>query len=381
MMVDVITVLCRAALVLISAGLFGTVVSAQETESPAGRFTGEVSVEVVTVDVVVTDKKGNPVLGLERGDFKIFEDGTEVEITNYLAVGSGMPATRGDESQDDSTVERLPESAAIVSPPTAGDRYLVVYLDHVFLFTQSTRRLVPRLAEFLRDQVPSGTRVMLAAYDGSIKIRVGFTENVEQVITALDAEMMVAGRGNLRASEGYMTFHTWAVAEDAALSGGTGGPVSPAEALADVQAQRQYAYDVLAEDYRALIRRDWRNLRYFIDSFAGLPGRKVLLHVSDGVPVRPDFWDDPSGSMRSPGSRASVSPAVTPELADVIAHASTLGVTIHTVYGEGGNRGSTSGTAISPEVAGRAARGRSGSNPGDAVQHRSQQHRIAGSPG
>ena len=59
---------------------------AQDTPPPTARFSSEVSVEVVTVDVVVTDKKGKPIVGLDRGDFKVFEDGVEMEITNFYAA-------------------------------------------------------------------------------------------------------------------------------------------------------------------------------------------------------------------------------------------------------------------------------------------------------
>jgi VWFA-related protein len=333
-------------------------VNAQQTEDPVGRFAGEVSVNVVTVDVVVTDKKGRPILGLEREDFRVFEDGVEMDITNYLAVRGGRLVAGGEQIGESRTAEPPAKPVEPAPVPPASDRYLVVYVDHVFLVTQSTRRLIPQLTRFLREEVPSGTRMMLAAYDGTVKIRVPFTEDVNVVVEALEAEMKTAGVGNLRAAEGDLTFSTWAMAENAANSMGDGGAFTSGEALADVNAQRQAAYDALEEDYRAVIRRDWRNLQYFIDSFAGLPGRKVLLHVSDGVPSRPDFWDDPTGGARSTASRAPVPQALMRELAEVVAHASTLGVTIHTVYGEGGNRGVTSGTAISSEVAGRSAYGR-----------------------
>jgi len=349
---------CIPGLVVLFAVLCGPPVDAQRTEEPVGRFAGEVSVNVITVDVVVTDKKGRPILGLDREDFRIFEDGVEMDITNYLAVRGGRVVTGEEQGGESRTAEPLPESVEPAPPPPASNRYLVVYVDHVFLLTQSTRRLIPQLNRFLREEVPAGTRIMLAAYDGTVKIRVPFTEDVNAVVEALEAEMKTAGVGNLRAAEGDLTFSTWAMAENAAASMGDGGANSGAEALADVDVQRQAAYDALEEDYRAVIRRDWRNLQYFIDSFAGLPGRKVLLHVSDGIPSRPDHWDDPTGGARSTASRAPVPQALMRELAEVVAHASTLGVTIHTVYGEGGNRGVTSGTAISADVAGRTAYGR-----------------------
>ena len=49
-----------------------------KSDSPNGSsgetFFGSVSVNVVGVEVYVTDKKGNPITGLSKSDFQIFED-------------------------------------------------------------------------------------------------------------------------------------------------------------------------------------------------------------------------------------------------------------------------------------------------------------------
>jgi VWFA-related protein len=42
-----------------------------------------IDVELVTLDVVVTDKNGDPISGLEKQHFKIFEDNVEQTITNF----------------------------------------------------------------------------------------------------------------------------------------------------------------------------------------------------------------------------------------------------------------------------------------------------------
>ena len=68
-----------AALVAILA-LGARLPGAQETPSfPA-------ATEVVTVDVVVTDRTGAPVRGLRQEDFTVSEDGTRQEISAFEAV-------------------------------------------------------------------------------------------------------------------------------------------------------------------------------------------------------------------------------------------------------------------------------------------------------
>ena len=42
-----------------------------------------IDVDVVSFDVVVTDQSGNPIGGLEKKHFRIFEDDVEQTITNF----------------------------------------------------------------------------------------------------------------------------------------------------------------------------------------------------------------------------------------------------------------------------------------------------------
>ena len=58
--------------------------AAQRAPPSQPRFKSDVT--VVEVDVVVTDKSGRPVRGLNREDFEISEDGSPVEIATFSAV-------------------------------------------------------------------------------------------------------------------------------------------------------------------------------------------------------------------------------------------------------------------------------------------------------
>src|SRR5689334_18708424 len=53
-------------------------------QQPPTRFKS--GVDLVTVDVVVLDKKGEPVPGLTRADFTILEDGSAQPITQFQSV-------------------------------------------------------------------------------------------------------------------------------------------------------------------------------------------------------------------------------------------------------------------------------------------------------
>src|SRR5881397_1831383 len=63
---------------------------------PAVPSFGEtVEVNVVNVDVFVTDKNGNRVTGLKKGDFDLLEDGKAVAVSNFVEITpAGKPAAR-----------------------------------------------------------------------------------------------------------------------------------------------------------------------------------------------------------------------------------------------------------------------------------------------
>ena len=54
---------------------------AQETPALIAPFGAEILVSEVLLDVMVTDRKGNPILGLGPSDFVVTEDGRKVDVT------------------------------------------------------------------------------------------------------------------------------------------------------------------------------------------------------------------------------------------------------------------------------------------------------------
>ena len=76
-----------AVMVLASAAML----AAQEAQKPAAPPPSETptfpaQVEQVIVDVVVTDKKGNPIKGLTKNDLSVSEDGVAQQVVSFEAV-------------------------------------------------------------------------------------------------------------------------------------------------------------------------------------------------------------------------------------------------------------------------------------------------------
>ena len=74
----------RPTLWALAAALsFAPLAQAQGTEEkpPAPRFQGEANVNEVLMDVLVTDAKGNVIVGLDKSDFVVRENGKPVDLT------------------------------------------------------------------------------------------------------------------------------------------------------------------------------------------------------------------------------------------------------------------------------------------------------------
>src|SRR5438132_14361030 len=63
--------------------------AAAQSVGPLPPLTAQVEVEVVNVDVSVTDNRGNPVPDLTKDDFEILEDGRPQKLTNFSVIRGG----------------------------------------------------------------------------------------------------------------------------------------------------------------------------------------------------------------------------------------------------------------------------------------------------
>src|SRR5712691_11390876 len=76
----------RPLLVLLAGFLAGSAAFSGTAWSQESPPTFPARVEQVTVDVVVTDKKGEPVTGLKKEDLEVYENGAPQTIVSFDAV-------------------------------------------------------------------------------------------------------------------------------------------------------------------------------------------------------------------------------------------------------------------------------------------------------
>ena len=132
----------------------------QAAAQDPGAFVDMVNVSVVNVDVYVTDKKGNPVTGLTKDDFQLFENGKPVEITNFYAVKDGKATAQPSDLARRRPRRAGPGAAPASSRPdldqvrTPEDQRLrlIVYIDNYNLQPFNRNRVMRELRAFIGDQ-------------------------------------------------------------------------------------------------------------------------------------------------------------------------------------------------------------------------------------
>ncbi|HSF42189.1 MAG TPA: VWA domain-containing protein [Thermoanaerobaculia bacterium] len=245
--------------------------SAPLAAQSASGFGEVVQVDVVNVDAYVTDKDGKPVAGLGKNDFEVFEDGKRVEVTNFEAVDRARPAG----SPAPASPSPLPEAAAALREDGL---HLVVYIDNFNLRTGNRSRAVRQLREFLTRQLVPGDRVLIVTYDLGLSVRLPFTGDPAAISAALDRleKLTVQGEEDDRAKR--QAFQAMMDIQTVSLNSPIPIPcpldiVTPAHSYAAAKRQE--------------VKRTFGALTVLVNSLSGVPGRKALLHVSDGISFTP----------------------------------------------------------------------------------------------
>jgi len=148
-------------------------------------FEEKIDVNVVLLDVIVTDSRGNQILGLAPDDFIVKEDGVQQTL----------------DSVDYYTNRRLLDSREENAPfkveKIRNERYFIFFFDKPsdagVLFDQLTLAR-EAVRNFIRNDMLEGDRVAIAAHDVRLKIYSDFTSDKKQLEKALN-ETSRFGRG------------------------------------------------------------------------------------------------------------------------------------------------------------------------------------------
>ncbi len=173
--------------------MIGVLAAASTQEDPQGAgFLETVKVNLVEIDVVVTDRDGNPVGGLTVEDFQLSEDGRKVKLTHFRAGQGGLP---GGGAMD-------PELTAAPSPPS----YVVLLIDNFAIHPANRARVASGLEDYLARELDGDTWFAIASYDGYLNMRQTFTQDRALLQEAVGGLEEISALGTLRMVERQATF-------------------------------------------------------------------------------------------------------------------------------------------------------------------------------
>ena len=260
------------ALTRVGLGLALSLGAVSGLAQQAEPFRDVVDVRLVEIDVVVTDRRGRPVRGLEREDFDLTVDGRSVEVSNFAESSIyGAPHER---TSSGATGE-------VPSPPSPVT--IVLYLDAPNIYAHHRERLLRRLEEAVEPWRRLNARFMLAALDKRMEILVPPTRDLDAVLGAASRRSEGAAHGGRPRGLRQRAIKEIVASDDAC---GSVGNVfcRPCE---DNWGELMTAARAFAFREASLVVSALDGLAALVTTLAGVPGRKAVVHVSSGLPQRP----------------------------------------------------------------------------------------------
>jgi VWFA-related protein len=151
-------------------------------QQPPPRPQFKTGVNLVEVDVIVTDRSGRPVKGLGKDDFEVFEDGRPVELASFSAFD----------------LPEAPENASIPAPDRSGSGYgsneqpedgrviLVVLDDYHVSFDGGRIAAVRSVVRRLIERLGPSDQVAIIATSGRQSMQAEFTADKARLLAAVN---------------------------------------------------------------------------------------------------------------------------------------------------------------------------------------------------
>jgi VWFA-related protein len=312
------------------------VAQAPRQESEPETFYESIDVEVVNVEVFVTDRRGNRVAGLTKEDFELFEDGKPVDITYFYAVGSDILSPEQPPEQGAPAAEAPASARQDIAPGPQQRLHLAIVFDGLSLTPQGRNRLLQSIRSSVLPLLHPSDLTLVADYHGgsSFEIVQELTSDRAKLDAALAKIEKSVPRGVERSTEWRQLLIDL---ERASMSTSGQADISDATrmfATALYSSLVQYGQQRYDEARTTL-----DALGGFVDSLSGLPGRKALLYVGGGLSVRPaeallQAWHarlEPLAEEIGASPLDSFADSLTPKLRQLTERANANRVTFYTL--------------------------------------------------
>ncbi len=238
----------------------------------AAQVSEVIEVRVVEIEVVVVDGHGKPVSGLTKDDFELREGGKPREITNFYAV------ERGQLLREPAAAAPAAKAAQAEPPLPAPPTHLAFFVDNAHLDLRQRNRVLAAVRKFAEANVKEGVTASLITFDhDAAKVRVPFTSDRTKILAAIDELEHESPHQLEGVSERRSLMRR---IDAAAVDNGRRGSGDDPQQIWRAVMTYSYGQARILENSVTALSDALKRLR-------GVPGRRVLVHVSSGLPLQP----------------------------------------------------------------------------------------------
>jgi VWFA-related protein len=145
-----------------------------------------ITTNLVQVDAVVTDKKGQLVTDLKAEDFEITEDGKKQEITNLSFITLAPQPASEPAAPATPTDKNAPPAPPVQLRPEHVRRTMALVVDDLGLSFESVYYVRRALKKFVDEQMQPGDMVAIIRTGGGIGVLQQFTSDKRQLYAAIE---------------------------------------------------------------------------------------------------------------------------------------------------------------------------------------------------
>jgi len=258
----------------IAGSLLNTQENAIKQVSPP-QLVYDVEVTVTNIDVIVRHKDGGSITGLQPKNFEVYEDGILKKLTNFYEVNKlqalGFPL------KEDGTMPAEPQLFS--SLPEQVQNRIIFFFDNGHLHPVSRNRVAKKLEAFITKNFGNGkaNQGMVVFLDRRLNIVQSFTSDASSLSSAI-------GDIRDRTSDALLRRRAWDDVQQEITR--IASQTSVLDDNDQFQQSVAYAHGFVEEELNQL-NFSLQSLEALGNYLSGIKGRKILIYISDRLPLNP----------------------------------------------------------------------------------------------
>jgi VWFA-related protein len=253
--------MCRRMMTAMLVSLLGAnVPGQQQAQKPSeSGFRMRVTTEIVLVNVIARDRKGNLIRDLKQSDFTVYEDGQKQQVSSFDFENVDAFETAGEAG---GTVTGTAATGALLGPVQANPldardrRLMLLFFDFSAMEPEDIDRAVEAGKKYVQTNMQPADLVALASLAANMKLDLDFTADKAKILSVLSSYNGTEGQG----------FE----------NGATGSSEGAAETSGAYTAD-DTDYNTFSADRKLLA------LQSMLQAMGRIPQKKSLVYFSNGI--------------------------------------------------------------------------------------------------